>query len=66
MSRACPGGCGRKLADDNVNIACRPCWFSVPKTLRDALWSHPAHSPGRREAAADVYRWFASRHEARS
>lgn len=29
----CPGGCGAAVA--RAQLSCKPCWFRLPKPLRD-------------------------------
>lgn len=31
----CPGGCGSRVI--SVQLACRSCWFRLPKELRDEV-----------------------------
>lgn len=46
----CPGkGCTKPIGGDQV--ACRPHWFSLPKPLRDRIWSLY-----RREQGSDAHR----------
>lgn len=32
----CPVGCGRSV--QRGHLTCKPCWFRVPKDLRDKVW----------------------------
>ena len=58
-THACPGGRGAQVA--RHMYACKPCWFRLPRNLRDAIsnaWlrgDYPAH----RIAMADAAQWYA-------
>lgn len=57
----CPGGCGRNVAHHMV--ACKPCWFRLPKHLRDTVWrairGPGAGSPEHTDALIAAFDWYA-------
>lgn len=53
MSR-CPGnGCGKAIGAEMV--ACKSCWFKVPKPLRDRIWALYRREQGSDEHRAAVF-----------
>lgn len=57
----CPGKCGAEVP--NRQLACKPCWFRLPKPLRDDVNS--AYRNRRRDgpllhlrAISKAYHWY--------
>lgn len=57
-THACPGGCGTQV--DRTRYACRPCWFRVPKDMRQAIYAawHASDHSAHRAAMADAKVWL--------
>jgi len=55
-THACPGGCGR-AGIPSYQLACRGCWYRLPRDLRERInhaWRHSAsaHLAARAEAVS--------------
>jgi hypothetical protein len=60
-THACPGGCGAQVP--HHQLACKPCWFRLPKPLRDDV--NDAYRNRRRDGALphlrairEASRWY--------
>lgn len=56
-THGCPGGCGAQVPQHQ--LACKPCWFRLPKPHRDAVnaaWRKDARL--HRSALADALAWY--------
>lgn len=56
----CPGGCG--AAVPRTRLSCKPCWFRLPRPLRDEITGayRVRRSDGLRHARAisEASRWY--------
>lgn len=53
----CPGGCGAQVPYEM--LACKPCWWRLPRPYRDALnAAHRKGGPAHRAALAAALRWY--------
>lgn len=41
----CPGGCNPPVSVTSDHLACRACWFRLPKVYRDAVWEGYREGP---------------------
>jgi hypothetical protein len=53
---ACPG-CNR-IAVHNRRLACRPCWFRLPKQHRQAVTDAKPGTPQHRAALFHALTWY--------
>lgn len=55
----CPGGCGRENVPSHL-VACRRCWFRLPKSLRNTVWNalYSGDLKVHVSALADVMEWY--------
>lgn len=58
----CPGGCGAQVP--RHQLACKPCWYRLPKPFRDAInyaYRNRAKNPtGHRAALRKAFEWYRS------
>lgn len=56
----CPGGCGTQVPQRQ--LACKPCWFRLPRALRDAVnnaYQRRAKDPtAHKQAIRIAYQWY--------
>jgi len=58
-THTCPGQCGTQVP--YRLLACKPCWWRLPKPLRNALnTSHRKGGPAHRGALQAALRWYAN------
>lgn len=59
-THGCPGDCGAQVPKHQ--LACKPCWYRLPKPLRDAIssaWRHRQQNPAAHRAALGAaMRWY--------
>jgi hypothetical protein len=52
----CPG-CG-DVSIPSGQVACRPCWYRLPKSIRDQIWDIPVGTFGHLRAVARAHTWY--------
>lgn len=59
-THGCPGDCGARVP--RHQLACKPCWYRLPKPLRDAVngaYRHRQQNPAaHRSALAAAMDWY--------
>jgi hypothetical protein len=59
-THGCPGDCGAQVP--RHQLACKPCWFRLPKPYRDAVndgYRHRMTNPRpHRQALRDAMLWY--------
>jgi hypothetical protein len=53
----CPGGCGTQVA--RRRFACKPCWYRLPESYRDAIKrNHHRNTEARFVAVHNATGWY--------
>lgn len=58
LTHPCPAGCGAVVL--NHRFACRPCWYRLPRDLREPITATYRVDPdAHHHAMSDAVRWYA-------